>query len=419
MPHRCFVALIGMVVVMVAVACEQSSTSESPDLGVGRSAAERVDDVLAGAVRRQEVLGVVAMAVDRDGVFYRGARGTADDILDMPMRTDAIFRIASMTKPVTSVAAMQLVERGLIDLDVAAADYLPELGQALVVDEFDTENSTYTLRPPRTPITLRHLLTHTAGFGYWFTSATTRDFEPPTKDQGVIEPLLFEPGTDWLYGTSTGWVGRVVEQISGQSLEGYFREHIFDPLQMMDTSFNVQDGSWMRTVTVSRRQSSGGLVQQVRNNPVSVTEFSGGGGLWSTASDYSRFMRMWLNDGELDGARVLSPETIAMMGENQIGSLNAGEWTSTAPESSNDFHPLALGKGRWGLGFLLNREDQPGQRVAGSLAWAGLYNTYFWIDPTRDVAGVLLTQILPFADPQVLAVFAEFEQAVYVLAAGT
>ena len=177
MPHRCFVALIGMVVVMVAVACEQSSTSESPDLGVGRSAAERVDDVLAGAVRRQEVLGVVAMAVDRDGVFYRGARGTADDILDMPMRTDAIFRIASMTKPVTSVAAMQLVERGLIDLDVAAADYLPELGQALVVDEFDTENSTYTLRPPRTPITLRHLLTHTAGFGYWFTSATTRDFE--------------------------------------------------------------------------------------------------------------------------------------------------------------------------------------------------------------------------------------------------
>ena len=175
----------------------------------------------------------------------------------------------------------------------------------------------------------------------------------------------------------------------------------------------------MRTVTVSRRQSSGGLVQQVRNNPVSVTEFSGGGGLWSTASDYSRFMRMWLNDGELDGVRILSPETVAMMGENQIGSLNAGEWISTAPESSNDFHPLALGNGRWGLGFLVNRDDQPGRRAAGSLAWAGLYNTYFWIDPTQDVAGVLLTQILPFADPQVLAVFAEFEQAVYVLAAET
>ena len=419
MSCRCFVALLGMAHVVMFVACTQPSTLESEDVGVKRSAAERVDDVLAGAVRRQEVLGVVAMAVDRDGVFYRGARGTADDILDMPIRTDAIFRIASMTKPVTSVAAMQLVERGLIDLDVAAADYLPELNRALVVDEFNTENGAYTLRPPQTPITLRHLLTHTAGFGYGFTSATTRDFEPSIEDQGVIEPLLFEPGTDWLYGTSTDWVGRVIEKVSGQSLEDYFHEHIFDPLQMVDTSFNVQDGSWLRTVTVSRRQSSGALVQQVRDDPVLRTEFSGGGGLWSTASDYSRFMRMWLNDGALEEARILSSETIAMMEENQIGSLNAGEWTSTAPESSNDFHPLALGQGRWGLGFLLNRDDQPGRRAAGSLAWAGLYNTYFWIDPAHDVAGVLLTQILPFADPQVLAVFAEFEQSVYVLAAET
>ena len=419
MPCRRFVALVGMALVVVFVACTQPSTSESEDLGIRRSAAERVDDVLAGAVRRQEVLGVVAMAVDRDGVFYRGARGTADDILDMPMRTDAIFRIASMTKPVTSVAAMQLVERGLIELDVAAVDYLPELGRALVVDGLDSENGAYTLRPPQTAITLRHLLTHTAGFGYSFTSATTRDFEPSTVDQGVIEPLLFEPGTDWLYGTNTDWVGRVVEEISGQSLEDYFREHIFEPLQMMDTSFNVPDEAALRTVTVSRRQLSGDLVQQVRDDPVSVTEFNGGGGLWSTASDYSRFMRMWLNDGSLDGAQILSSETIAMMGENQIGSLDAGEWISTAPESSNDFHPLTLGDGRWGLGFLVNRDDQPGRRVAGSLAWAGLYNTYFWIDPTHDVAGVLLTQILPFADPRVLAVFAEFEQAVYVLAAET
>ena len=415
----CFVAMIGVVVVMVSAACTQPTTSENEDAGIGRSATERVDDVLASAVRRQEVLGVVAMAVDRDGVFYRGARGTADDILDMPIRTDAIFRIASMTKPVTSVAAMQLVERGLIGLDAAATDYLPVLHEALVVDEFDTKNSTYTLRSPQTPITLRHLLTHTAGFGYWFTSTTTRDFEPSTEDQGVIEPLLFEPGTDWLYGTSTDWVGRIVEEISGQSLEDYFREHIFDPLEMIDTSFNVPDGAWLRTVTVSRRQSSGALVQQVRDAPVSVEEFSGGGGLWSTASDYSRFMRMWLNDGKLDGTQILSPETIATMEENQIGALNAGEWTSTAPESSNDFHPLSLGQGRWGLGFLLNRDDQPGRRASGSLAWAGLYNTYFWIDPTHDVAGVLLTQILPFADPQVLAVFAEFEQAVYVLAAET
>ena len=415
----CFVAMIGVVVVMVSAACTQPTTSENEDAGIERSATERVDDVLASAVRRQEVLGVVAMAVDRDGVFYRGARGTADDILDMPMRTDAIFRIASMTKPVTSVAAMQLVERGLIDLDVAAADYLPELDQALVVDEFDTENGAYTLRPPQTPITLRHLLTHTAGFGYGFTSATTRDFEPSIEDQGVIGPLLFEPGTDWLYGTSTDWVGRVIEKVSGQSLEDYFREHIFDPLQMVDTSFNVQDGSWLRAVTVSRRQSSGALAQQVRDDPVLRTGFSGGGGLWSTASDYARFMRMWLNDGALDEVQILSSETISMMEDNQIGSLNAGEWTSTAPESSNDFHPLTLGPGRWGLGFLLNRDDQPGRRASGSLAWAGLYNTYFWIDPTHDVAGVLLTQILPFADPQVLAVFAEFEQAVYVLAAET
>ena len=150
------------------------------------------------------------MAVDRDGVLYRAARGTADDILDMPIRTDAIFRIASMTKPVTSVAAMQLVERGLVDLDAAALDYLPVLRHARLVEAFDSENSTYTLRPPGTPITLRHLLTHTAGFGYWFTSATIRDFESSLADEEVVGPLLFEPGTDWLYGTSTDWVGRVV-----------------------------------------------------------------------------------------------------------------------------------------------------------------------------------------------------------------
>ena len=412
-------------VVVLAVACGPSSSTPAtalrtePDAQSSRATAsvERIDDLLASAVSRQDVLGVVAIAVDRDGVIYRGAFGTADESADLLMDTDAVFRIASMTKPVTSVAAMQLVEQGAIALDEAAAVYLPALAQTQVLEQFDPQRGTYELRPPASPITVRQLLTHTAGFGYPFTSDTLRDFEPQAGDGDVVGPLLFDPGTSWWYGTNTDWVGRLVESVSGQSLEAYFREHIFAPLQMSDTVFNVPEADWPRTVALASRQRDGGLLQEARQNPTRVTTFSGGGGLWSTANDYARFMRMWLNGGALDGQRVLSAETVATMSANQVGSLPAGTIVTALPERSNDFRPTADGRGRFGLGFLINLDDQPGGRAGGSLAWAGLYNTYFWIDPASGVAGVILTQVLPFADPRVLGVFDAFERAVYALVA--
>ncbi len=410
-------------VVVLAVACGPSSSTPAtalrtePDAQSSRATAsvERIDDLLASAVSRQDVLGVVAIAVDRDGVIYRGAFGTADESADLLMDTDAVFRIASMTKPVTSVAAMQLVEQGAIALDEAAAVYLPALAQTQVLEQFDPQRGTYELRPPASPITVRQLLTHTAGFGYPFTSDTLRDFEPQAGDGDVVGPLLFDPGTSWWYGTNTDWVGRLVESVSGQSLEAYFREHIFAPLQMSDTVFNVPEADWPRTVALASRQRDGGLLQEARQDPTRVTTFSGGGGLWSTANDYARFMRMWLNGGGLDGQRVLSAETVATMSANQVGSLPAGTIVTALPERSNDFRPTADGRGRFGLGFLINLDDQPGGRAGGSLAWAGLYNTYFWIDPASGVAGVILTQVLPFADPRVLGVFDAFERAVYAL----
>ena len=266
------------------------------------------------------------------------------------------------------------------------------------------------------PITVQQLLTHTSGFGYAFTSSTLRDYQPEAEDVDVVGPLLFDPGTAWQYGTSTDWLGRLVERVSGQDLETYFREHIFAPLQMLNTGFNVPESSWARIVTLARRQPTGTLFQDVREDPGVVANYSGGGGLSSTADDYARFMRMWLNGGTLDGRRVLLAETIALMAENHINGFAAGSWVSALPDRSNDFKPTAEGRGRWGLGFLVNLDDEPGRRMSGSLAWAGLYNTYFWIDPRSDVAGLLLTQVLPFGDPQVLSVFEAFERATYALA---
>ncbi len=408
--------------IALAVGCEQPSVAPvattAADSQTSRSAAvERIDNVLTSAVSRQDVFGAVAIAVERDGVVYRGAFGAADESNGIAIDADAVFRIASMTKPVTSVAAMQLVEQGAIALDEPASNHLPELAQAQVLEQFDPQRGTYELRPPASPITLRHLLTHTAGFGYAFTSDTLRDFEPQADDGDVVGPLLFDPGTSWWYGTNTDWVGRLVESVSGQSLEAYFQEHIFEPLQMPDTAFNLPEADWSRTVALANRQGDGALVSEARQDPTPVTTFSGGGGLWSTANDYARFMRMWLNDGALDGQRVLSAQTVATMSVNHVGEVAAGKIVTALPDLSNDFRPTAEGRGRFGLGFLINLDDQPGRRAGGSLAWAGLYNTYFWIDPASGVAGAILTQVLPFADPSVLAVFDAFERAVYALVA--
>src|SRR5262245_729219 len=284
-----------------------------------------VDAALRGAVERKDVPGVVALITDRERVLYQGAFGVADVATGRPLTTDALFRIASMTKPITSLALMQLVEQGRLGLDDPAEKYLPELAGLKVFVSFDAATGAYQLRPAARPATVRHFLTHTSGLAYPFTSATWRDFKPRSGETYPFGgPLLFDPGERWYYSTSTDVVGRLVEVVSGQKLEDYFRQHIFAPLKMDDTSYNVPEAKAARLVAQQQRagdRMDGAVVLQSPQLGLTIPSPIGGGGLASTANDYGRFVRMLLNGGELDGARVLKAETVALMGQNHIGSL--------------------------------------------------------------------------------------------------
>jgi methyl acetate hydrolase len=374
-----------------------------------------IDQELRAAIERHDVPGVVAMAATKNRILYQGAFGMADVATARRMSTDVIFRLMSMTKVVTSVAAMQLVERGRLGLDDPVEKYLPSFARLWVFDSFESESGDYRLRRATARVTLRHLLTHTSGLGYAFTSPILRDFKPKNSDQNPVGPLLFEPGERWHYGTSTDWVGRLVESVSGLSLDEYFRREILEPLGMTDTFFIVPAHKQPRLATLHRRGSDGRLAEQPRQAPRPVTEFNGGGGLYSTAGDYLRLVQMFLNGGRANGARILSADSVAAMGQNQIGALGVGAMKTAIPETSNDFSFIADGRDKWGLGFLIAGAPQSGRRSAGSLSWGGLNNTYFWIDQERGVGGVIMMQLLPFADAKALGVCEAFERGVYRL----
>ena len=379
-----------------------------------------IDTVLRAAVERQDVPGVVALVTDRNRVLYQGAFGVADVSTGRPLSTDALFRIASMTKPVTSLALMQLVEQGKLSLDDPADKYLPELAGLKVFESFDKATGEYKLRPATRRPTVRQFLTHTSGLAYPFTSETWRDFKPKAGETYPFGgPLIFEPGERWHYSTSTDVVGRLVEVISGQSLEDYFRQHIFAPLRMNDTSYNVPPEKAARLVAAQQRagdRMDGAVVLQSPQPGLTIAAPVGGGGLASTASDYGRFMRMLLNGGALDGARVVKADTIGLMARNQIGKLGVPALKTALPRSA-DFTFIADGRDKFGLGFLITSDQVPGKRSPGSLSWGGINNTYFWVDPERGLAGVILMQYLPFADPKALALHDQFERAAYQLAA--
>ena len=377
-----------------------------------------IDAALRGAVERKDVPGVVALVTDRRGVIYQGAFGVADVGNGRALTADALFRIASMTKAVTSTAAMQLVEQGRMSLDDPAEKYLPQLAGLKVIESFDPATGTYKVRPVSRPPTVRHVLTHTSGLGYPFTSATLRDFKPRAGEQYPFGgPLLFDPGERWHYGTSTDVVGALVEKISGQKLEDYFRQHIFNPLKMADTSYNVPQEKGARLVAAQQRDGArmdGTIVRQNPQPGLTIAEPVGGGGLASTASDYGRFVRMLLNGGELDGVRVLKAETVKLMGENHIGAVSVPALKSALPRSA-DFTFIADGRDKWGLGFLITTDQVAGKRSPGSLSWGGISNTFFWVDPTRGIAGVIMMQYLPFADAKALSVYDAFERGAYQL----
>src|SRR6516164_5680681 len=305
--------------VVVATLTDTASAQNS-------SGSAALDTSLRGAVERKDVPGVVALITDRERVLYQGAFGVADVATGRPLTTDAIFRIASITKPVTSLALMQLVEQGRLSLDDPAEKYLPELVGLKVFESFDPATGAYKLRPASRAATVRHFLTHTSGLAYPFTSAIWRDFKPrPGETYPFGGPLLFDPGERWHYSTSTDVVGKLVEKVSGQKLEDYFRQHIFAPLQMPDTSYNVPQEKAPRLVAGQQRageRMDGAVVLQTPQPGLTIPEPIGGGGLASTANDYGRFMRMLLNGGELDGARVLKAETVALMGQNNIGAVS-------------------------------------------------------------------------------------------------
>ncbi len=378
------------------------------------------DRVLRQAVESGAVPGVVALAGTAAGPLYQasfGARGLADAT---PMTLDTVFAIFSMTKAITSVAAMQLVEAGRLALDAPLGEWCPHLAAPQVLEGFDGEGRP-RLRPAKRAVTLRHLLTHTAGFSYnmWnpdvgrYMQVTAMPAARTGKLASLNMPLVFDPGERWQYGINTDWVGQVVEAVRGAPLPEVFAAYVTGPLGMVDTAFVPGAAQRARRAGMHQRGADGSLA--AIDWPISEAPefFGGGGGLYSTGPDYLRFTRMLLRGGELDGVRVLRPETVALMGENHIGALEMEPMPTAIPTLSNDFHPFPAVPKNWGLGFMRNTRDLPGGRAAGSLAWAGLGNLYFWLDPARDVSGVLLTQVLPFGDHAVLELLAGFEAAVY------
>lgn len=379
-------------------------------------------NLLSLAVDEGDVPGVVACTTDRSGSTYEGAFGKR--VLDQPadMTPDTVVWIASMTKAITSVAAMQLVERGKLSLDAPAESLVPYLGEVGVLEGFDGAGMP-KVRQPRTKITLKHLLTHTAGFSYEIWSEDIARYQeimdlPVTnscEDKALTTPLLFDPGDRWEYGINIDWAGKLVEAVSGQKLGEYFRDNVLGPLGMHDTAFLIAPTMRERLASVHHREVDNSFTPDPELEIPQQPEFEAGGhGLYGTARDYLKFARMMLNEGRSDhGEVILTPETAARMSSNAMGTLKVTTLKAANPEISNDVEFFPGMKKQWGLGFMINNAQAPTGRSTGSLAWAGLANTYYWIDQKKGIGGVFATQILPFADKKALSLYYAFEKIAY------
>ncbi len=377
-----------------------------------------IDELLGGAVDDRVLPGVVALTGDRDGARYEGAFGLLNVDGDARVEPDTMFAIMSMTKAFTSVAALQLIEQGAIELATPVAEVLPAFADLAVLDGFDGD--TPRLRPATRQATVRHLLTHTSGLAYSFINADILRYRQltgtPEETSGELAmlkaPLIADPGTRWEYGISTDWLGQVVEAVSGSDLAGYCEEHIFAPLGMTDATFRPSDEQAARMMALHQRTPDGGLIQQSIELP-EPEFFMGGSGAFATAPDYLRFIRALLRGGELDGERVLEAETVELMFTDHLdGAPLPDVVPTTMPELSNEIPALPFAQG-FGLGLHLFLEDIPGMRRAGSGDWSGLFNCAYWIDRTTGVVGVLLTQVLPFYDARMVETTAGFEVGVY------
>ena len=384
-------------------------TSAAPNIPAQGTAA--LSSFLKEATDRGDVPGVVVAVVNKEGVVYHEAFGRSRTLTSTPMTKDTIFNMASMTKPVTSVAIMMLVEDGKLKLDDEVAKYLPKYKDPLVISKFNEADSTYETRPAKRPITIRHLLTHTSGIGYGFASPTLTKIMAKTGKAELDLPLLFDPGESWAYGASTRVLGNVVEVISGQKIDVFHESRILGPLGMHDTSYLVPPSKYPRVVAVNARGADGKFVE--RPMPATLTaQVAGDGGLYGTAGDYGLFLRMLLNRGKLGDTRILSEKSVKTMLESQTGKVVVQPQESANLTLSRNF-PLGAGKDHWGLGFQLASETAPNRRSPGSGTWAGIFNTHFFVDPSREIGVVVMMQTLPFYDEAAMKVYAGVEEAVY------
>lgn len=372
---------------------------------------ERIDDLLNGVTADGSLHGIAATIVGRDGVLYEGVAGDA--------KPDSMFRNASMTKAVATTGGLQLVEQGRIDLDATVASIVPEFGELQVLDGFDGGEP--VLRAPKTQATVRQLMNHTSGCGYFFlnkklfTYCTEYGFPHVLsgKKQSISAPLVHDPGTVWEYGVSTDWLGQVIEAVSGQTLGDYLAEHVYGPLGMKDSTFAPSDEQHARLLPTLTRTADGSLVPTEIDLDVEQEWNSGGHGSYGTVADYGRFVRAWVNGGELDGTRILKEETVELALQDHLDGVPLPTGLEpTVPELANPVELLPVPQG-WGLGFHVYSIDLPGMRHAGSGDWSGLFNTFYWIDRTAGIGAVIATQLLPFFDGKMVETMLGFEAAVY------
>jgi len=385
--------------------------AERPALDAeGSSALSRF---LTQAVSRGDVPGVVVLVTAPDRVLYHEAFGKMNLAQRVDMRKDAIFRIASMTKAITSVGVMILVEEGQVGLDDEVSKYLPQFKNPQVMSRLDLPAGTYETRPATRPITIRQLFTHTSGIGYSWSDPGLALVEKLTGKTGEGDlPLVHEPGDQWTYGAGPKVLGDVVTKLSGQTIEAFLETRIFRPLGMSDTGYAVPTAKHARVVTLHQRKD--GRLTEIPNTETIAAEPRGDGHLFSTACDYCRFVQMMLNGGQLGNTRLLKAETVREMGRNQTGNLKVQLQPTADSDYSKPF-PLGAGEDVWGLGFQLASpaRPDPAMRRPGSMSWAGINNTFFWIDPQEEIGAIVLMQLLPFYDEVALGVLHGVETRVY------
>jgi CubicO group peptidase (beta-lactamase class C family) len=370
-----------------------------------------VEAVLQAAVDSGAVPNVVGVAADDEGVIYQGAAGPQSVGGDEPVDVDSIFRIASMTKMVCTVAALQQRERGNLDFDAPVDTYCPDFAATQVLDGFDGDKP--RMRAPATRATVKQLVTHTTGLAYGFWNADLARWEAATgSSDAFAAPMVADPGTRFEYGISVDWLGRVVEAASGQSLDDYLVEHIFAPLGMSSTAFLINDEQRGRCVPVHVQDEGGAWVATDFDWDQHPDWWAGGHGLYSTPRDYLQFQRMLLGGGKLGGTTILDRSSVREAFTNQIGELwFPAEIPTADPATTCDF---VAGPGlKWGWGLLLNTSERPGMRSAGSGAWVGIFNTYFWVDPRARVTAALYSQFRPLGTPPAREMYVDFERALY------